>query len=144
MIGRRQDYFEEDDQAEVSMSPLIDCVFLLLIFFLVSTMEKKENKDIAIRLPESVSAQQRLPTDDQTVIGITAECLFFLDGVETGIMELHQNLRHVAITDIDRQIRVDADAEAPLEAVIEAVDICQFNNLQDVVIRTYDEYYNKH
>ena len=31
----------DDDRAEVQMSPLIDCVFLLLIFFLVTTMMKK-------------------------------------------------------------------------------------------------------
>ena len=42
---------DTDEKAEVSMSPLIDCVFLLLIFFLVATMVKKENKDIEIDLP---------------------------------------------------------------------------------------------
>ena len=33
--------YDEDDKVEVQMSPLIDCVFLLLIFFLVTTMMKK-------------------------------------------------------------------------------------------------------
>ncbi len=56
--------FLEEEQAEVSMSPLIDCVFLLLIFFLVATMSKKVNKDVDIRLPESNSAVKRLATDD--------------------------------------------------------------------------------
>ena len=33
--------YDEEDKVEVQMSPLIDCVFLLLIFFLVTTMMKK-------------------------------------------------------------------------------------------------------
>ena len=33
--------FGGDDKPDVQMSPLIDCVFLLLIFFLVTTMMKK-------------------------------------------------------------------------------------------------------
>ena len=32
--------YDDDDKVEVQMSPLIDCVFLLLIFFLVTTMTK--------------------------------------------------------------------------------------------------------
>lgn len=36
----RLSLFNNEDEPEVSMSPLIDCVFLLLIFFLVSTMTK--------------------------------------------------------------------------------------------------------
>ena len=52
------------------MGPLIDCVFLLLIFFLVSTMFKKENRDINIIPPESDSAVKLPPDDKQVVVGI--------------------------------------------------------------------------
>lgn len=138
----RSDY-EEEDKAEVSMSPLIDCVFLLLIFFLVSTMIKKENKDIEINLPESESAEKQLPTDDQTVIGIDKEGNIYYEGHAATMMEVHNELRHTATETPNLQIRIDTDAEAPLHKVIEVVDLCQFNNLTDVVLRTYDEHYNK-
>ena len=72
--------FEDDDKAEVSMSPLIDCVFLLLIFFLVATMTKKANKDVDIRLPESTSAVKRLATDDQAVIGVDEQGNVYFEG----------------------------------------------------------------
>ena len=41
----------DDDRAEVQMSPLIDCVFLLLIFFLVTTMMKKWEMQIPLSVP---------------------------------------------------------------------------------------------
>ena len=135
--------YQEEEKAEVSMSPLIDCVFLLLIFFLVSTMTKKENKDVNIDLPESISAENQLATDDQTVIGIDKKGNFFYNGAPATIMEVHQQLREITIANPEMQIRVDADTNAPLHSVVNVVDMCQFNNLDNVVLRTYDEYYNR-
>ena len=136
-------HIEEEDEAEVSMSPLIDCVFLLLIFFLVSTMVKKENKDIDINLPESESAEKQLPTNNQTVIGIDKEGNVYYEGHEATVMEVHNELRTTSVESPDLQVRIDVDAEAPLHKVIEIVDLCQFSNLSNVVLRTYDEHYNR-
>ena len=136
-------HIEEEDEAEVSMSPLIDCVFLLLIFFLVSTMVKKENKDIDINLPESESAEKQLPTNNQTVIGIDKEGNVYYEGHEATVMEVHNELRSTSEESPDLQVRIDVDAEAPLHRVIEIVDLCQFSNLSNVVLRTYDEHYNR-
>ena len=135
--------YEDEDKAEVSMSPLIDCVFLLLIFFLVATMSKKADKDVDIRLPESKSAVKRLATDDQVVIGVDEIGNIYLEGKPASIMVLHDALRAEALINPDKQIRIDADSEAPLASVVEVVDICQFNHLDDVVLRTYDENYNR-
>jgi len=136
-------HYNEEENVEISMSPLIDCVFLLLIFFLVSTMTKKENKDVDITLPESISAEKRLPTDNQVVIGINQKGSFFYDGQPASIMEIHQRLRKLTISNPEMQIRVDADTNAPLYSVVNIVDMCQFNNLDNIVLRTYDEYYNR-
>lgn len=133
----------EDDSAEVSMSPLIDCVFLLLIFFLVSTMTKKEDRDIDITLPQSNSAEKLLPSDDEIVIGVNAEGNLFLNGAQTSIMRLHVDLREIALHSPEQYVRLDSDAATPLHRVVEILDLCQFNNLKNVGIRTYDEYYNK-
>lgn len=135
--------FEDNDPAEVSMSPLIDCVFLLLIFFLVATTSKKANKDVDIHLPESASAIKRLATNDQSVIGIDEQGNVFFEGRPASIMVLHDALRTEALVNPNKQIRIDADANAPLSSVVEVVDICQFNHLDDVVLRTYDENYNR-
>ncbi|MGC6566136.1 MAG: ExbD/TolR family protein [Akkermansiaceae bacterium] len=135
--------YEDEDKAEVSMSPLIDCVFLLLIFFLVATMSKKVNKDVDIRLPESKSAIKRLATDDQVVIGVDESGNIYFEGKPASIMVLHDALRSEALINPDKQVRIDADSEAPLASVGEVVDIWQFNQLDDVVLRTYDENYNR-
>lgn len=124
------------------MSPLIDCVFLLLIFFLVATMFKKENRDINIVPPESESAVKLPPDDKQTVIGIDAEGEVFWQGAPVTRTDLHARLRTLAEEDPVRRIRLDADANAPFEKVVELLDRCQFRGLTNVGIRTYDDRYN--
>jgi len=132
-----------EDEPEVSMSPLIDCVFLLLIFFLVATMYKKRDKDIAIVPPESVSAERMLADDKAVVIGIDRLGNFYWEGARATANQLHHNRRTLAATTPDRQIRLDADETTPFECVVEVLNICQFRGLHNVGIRTYDDRYNR-
>ncbi len=124
------------------MGPLIDCVFLLLIFFLVATMYKKKDRDIDIIPPESSSAIKIPPDDDQLVIGINDIGEVFLQGDPISKTSLHAELRDLSQSDPDRQIRLDAHFSAPFENVVEVLDICKFRGLANVGIRTYDERYN--
>ena len=124
------------------MGPLIDCVFLLLIFFLVATMLKKEDRDIDIIPPESESAVKLPPDDDQCVVGIDDNGEVYWQGDEVSRTDLHERLRTLAVDNPDCRVRIDADAEAPFEDVVEVLDICQFRGLGNVGIRTYDDRYN--
>lgn len=60
--------FEDDDKVEVPMSPLIDCVFLLLIFFLVTTMMKKWEQQIPLSLPSSTSSLSTVQGGNQPIV----------------------------------------------------------------------------
>jgi len=133
----------DDESDEIAITPLIDAVFLLLIFFLVSTMIKKLNRDIAIDLPESVSAERLSPAGDNRVIGINADGEVFYEGQPTTLQSLHRNIRALGIDDPGVQIRLDVDRATPTHRVIEVLDLCRFNNLFQVGIRTYDEFYNR-
>ena len=125
------------------MGPLIDCVFLLLIFFLVATMYKKKDRDIDIVPPESSSAIKIPPDDDQIVIGVTEFGETYLQGEPISKTSLHSELRDIGATDPSRQIRLDAHYSAPFEKVVEVLDICKFRGLTNVGIRTYDDRYNR-
>ena len=60
--------FEDDKEVEVPMSPLIDCVFLLLIFFLVTTMMKKWEMQIPLSLPPITSSLSTTQSGENAVI----------------------------------------------------------------------------
>ena len=128
----RLSLFNNEDEPEVSMSPLIDCVFLLLIFFLVSTMTKVKNRDISVDLPTSESAIKLKPDDKQAIVGLDAEGNFYWDGQPCSTN-----------SDPGRRIRIDMDKNTPFGRFVEVMDACQFYNLTNIGIRTYDENYNR-
>lgn len=132
-----------EEEPEVSMSPLIDCVFLLLIFFLVSTMTKVKNKDIPINLPTSTAAVKLRPDDKQAVVGLDDEGNFFWEGQPSSTNFLLEQLREVSIADPERRIRIDMDKDTPFGRFAQVMDACQFYNLSNIGIRTYDENYNR-
>lgn len=133
---------QDEDDIEVSMSPLIDCVFLLLIFFLVTTMLKKPSKDIDVNLPYSNAAIEMEPNDD-TVIGIDRKGNFYFDGVRVGRMELRRYLGRIAVENPDQGIRLDCDQKTKNIHVAEILDLCNFHQINNVGVRTYDESYNQ-
>lgn len=135
--------FNNDDQPEISMSPLIDCVFLLLIFFLVSTTTKVKNCDIPVDLPASEAAVKLKPDDKQAIVGLDHEGNFYWDGQPCSTNFLMEQLRATCVSDPARRIRIDMDKATPFGRFVEVMDACQFYNLTNIGIRTYDENYNR-
>ena len=131
-----------EDKLEIGMSSLIDCVFLLLIFFLITTVAKKENRDIDIDLPVSTSSLDVPPDNDTMVIGVNKEKMLFYNGRPVTISELHQILLELSEESSDRRIRVDCDTAVAFSRVVEILDLCSFRGLRNVAVRTYDEQYN--
>ncbi len=134
---------EEEEKAELSMSPLIDCVFLLLIFFLVATMLRVDPREVEeIDLPKSESALEVKPDEDQFVINIDEDGVLYLEGEETTVTLLHERLREFSMDNPDKQIRLDTDQETPFHRVVEVLDLLQFRQLSNVGVRTYHERYD--
>ncbi len=134
---------KQEDAAEVMMSPMIDAVFLLLIFFLVATMLRKDSQDIDIIPPESVSAVKLIPDEHTLVLGVNEQGDFFWQGVGVSLNELHHRMREVSVVDPERRIRLDADFQTPFVYVVQVLDLAQFNRMHNVGIRTYDNRYNR-
>ena len=131
-------FFHDRDDPDISMSPLIDCVFLLLIFFLVSSMTKVRNKDIPVELPTSEAAVRLLPSDNQSVIGIDRQGAFYWNGQPCTTNFLLEQLRDLCVADPGRRIRIDMDRDAPFGRFAEVMDACQFYDLSNIGISAYE------
>lgn len=134
---------DENDKIELGMASLIDCVFLLLIFFLVTTMLKKDRKEIEVSLPVSASSLEMAPDDSMLVIGIDREGNLFYEGEPATVQLLHEKLRAVELATPDKRIRLDTDEETPFHRVVEVLDALQFRNLRNVGVRTYHEKFDR-
>jgi len=73
---------KDDVRAAVDMTPMIDCVFLLLVFFMVSTTFNKQEADISFALPGTASQSDAVEIPDEQIIQITEAGNVFLNDLE--------------------------------------------------------------
>ena len=118
--------FRRQSQQEVSvnLTPLIDVVFLLLIFFMVSTTFTRET-ELQIDLPEAEGTEAEQETD-RVQVEISADGVYSingqrLDGVERDA--LSERIKSVAEGNTDLPFIITADADARHELVVRAMDV---------------------
>ncbi|MBO6556048.1 MAG: biopolymer transporter ExbD [Pseudomonadales bacterium] len=109
---------------EVNLTPLIDVVFLLLIFFMVSTTFTKETH-LSIDLPEA-SAQSSRAADLQIEISITKNGDYAINGV--ALVNSKQGTLTNAIEKISEgdnaiPMIITADSATPHQSVVTALDV---------------------
>jgi biopolymer transport protein ExbD len=127
---------EEEDSLTVDMAPLIDCVFLLLIFFLVATTLKKVDHELPLTLPEASAAVPGKTAESAVIVGIDAQGGYYLDGEPASVTALRDRLRDVAQAEPLTPIRVDADQETPYRAIVHVLDLTRFWGLEQVGLNT--------
>jgi len=126
----------EEEHIEVQMAPLIDCVFLLLIFFLVATTLKKIDKELPLDLPFSQTAVENPTTDDTLVVSIDREGNLYLGSEPVGQGELQRKLRETAQKNPAHHVRIDGDKMTPLQSAVHVMDLCKFEGLTNVRIKS--------
>ncbi|MEE4107919.1 MAG: biopolymer transporter ExbD [Halieaceae bacterium] len=107
----------------VNLTPLIDVVFLLLIFFMVSTTFTRETQ-LAVDLPEATGLA-RDEVDEQIEILIDERGQFRVNGralVDGRMRTLQAAMYEIAQGDTTLPLVISADAEAPHQYVVRAMD----------------------
>lgn len=111
------------DDLDVNITPLIDVVFLLLIFFMVSTTFQRES-EIEVVLPQATV--DAAPTDDFVMqVTIDAEGTYYVNGqrvINTKLETLKKAMQEVAGDRKDPPIILSADAQTPHQAVVTVMD----------------------
>ena len=111
------------EELELNLTPLIDVVFLLLIFFMVSTTFQKESQ-ISLQLPRASDAPVPEVADTVEIV-INAAGTFYVNDqelVQNDIATLQNALYEVSGGDRDLPLSIRADAQTPHQSVVVAMD----------------------
>lgn len=114
---------ENEDEPRIDLTSLIDVVFILLIFFMVTTTFDRQS-ELKVELPEASSEIESTPEEPIRLV-IDADGRFFINGsevVNTGEETLKMALDKALGDDRERPVILQADAHTEHQAVVTAMD----------------------
>ena len=116
-------------KGDLDITPLIDCVFLLLIFFMLTSSFVKP-AGIKVSLPKTVTAD--VLQEEKFVVVVSADDIIYLEEKAVSLDDLRERLKQAKVD----SILIKADKRASLGRVIEIWDLCREIGIERVNIAT--------
>jgi len=119
----------------IDLTPVIDVVFILLIFFIVTSVFKKEELALILDLPSS-SADAKEVSKDEIFIELSSTKLA-IKGIEVSFESLEDNLKEIKNKTKPLIIRIDEKVE--YKRVVRVLDLLQKYDLNNLALITEKE-----
>lgn len=132
----------EEDALELNVAPLIDMVFLLLVYFMVTASLVRSEADLSIRLPGMLAQPKAVEMADEQIIEITENGRIFLNGREydkgseqmlpelAGLLVRYRMACEAAQT--EALITISPDNETRHQRVIDVLNACAAADIKNV------------
>ena len=117
-------------EPEINLIPFIDVLLVVLIFLMISTTFTRY-QELAITLPSANGAASKAELN-QIHIAVSRDGRFSINGRVTDRNQLSNNLAALN-KDNNIQVNIDADARAPHQAVMSALEAARDANLSNIV-----------
>ena len=114
---------ETDDFKGPDLTPVIDVVFLLLIFFLVATRYDQEEKELAVVLPEVTQAQP-LSMTPELVINVMKDGKYRVVQQEMNESQLRQIIQETHRNNPHQSALIRGDGEVALKHAVRVMGLC--------------------
>ena len=136
MINVRGTIRGSNDNVDVNMSPLIDMVFLLLIFFVVTTSFVKE---AGIDVQRSTAASAEVKERGNIMIGVSAEGEVFFEGKQVDVRSVRGLVERALAEDPESGVVIVADKGSETGEVVKVMDQCRLAGAQNVSLAAKKE-----
>jgi biopolymer transport protein ExbD len=124
----------QDEQPNLNLTPMIDVVFLLIVFFMVATKFTEVERDIPLQLPEVSEASEAAAAPTQHEVVVRADGQTLLDGEALALPELTSRLVPHAAQNAHLTVVIRGDAAAPYQHVAAALAACQQAGVTDLSV----------
>lgn len=125
----------------IPLTPMIDVVFLLLIFFLVATRLAEEERELDLQLPSASEARPLVFKPKDIELNIDRNGRYSLSpGQAVGLAELEAALSRAAVDNpLTQSVVIRADRECSWNHVAQALNVCYRAGLRDVKSSVADQ-----
>ncbi len=134
-MARRNTFQREESDEDVNVTPLLDIVFIMLIFFIVTSTFVKE-PGIDVLRPEAVSATDRKAAS--IIVAISADDEIWINGDLVELAEVKTIVAQLRVENPKGTAVVQADATSKTRMLVEVVTQIRATGISDVAVSTED------
>ena len=118
-------------KSEINMTPLIDMVFILLIFFIVTTSFVRE-AGVDVQRPSAQSAETKEKAN--VLLGLTAEGQIFVEGRLLDIRSVRAYMERFLAETPEGSVVIVADRESMTGNTVQVLDQCRLAGVKNISI----------
>ncbi|MBO49378.1 MAG: biopolymer transporter ExbD [Planctomycetaceae bacterium] len=115
---------ERTEEAAINLTPMIDIVFLLVIFFMVGARFTEQERQYDIQLPSSAEVQPLTGTPDPLLINVRRDGTILLGSQAVSLTELEEQLVEAKKNFEDQAVVVRGEGEGLYQPVIDVLGVC--------------------
>jgi biopolymer transport protein ExbD len=123
---------KSNSESEVNILPLIDVLFAILLFFMLSSIVLTEKNQIAVKRPTTSQAEQVGKAKKTITITLKNNRKLYLEEDELLTAELSQRLKRLSQDNSIDQVLIDADKACVYGEVMEILDIVKAAGLNSI------------
>lgn len=121
----------------INLTPMIDCVFLLLIFFLVATRFEELEREMNVVLPQASEAMPLTAKPKELFVNVDREGHYVVRAQQLSAAELLSVFKQAAADNPGRQtVIIRADKRCVWEHVVEVMNLCNKAHIRDYRVTT--------
>jgi len=123
-----------DEQPTLNLTPMIDIVFLLIIFFMVGTKFSELERKIGLRVPEVSNAEALTAAPEPRVVNVYRDGRITLDRSPVTLNELTHALAAARSQYADLGVLVRGDANGQFQRIAEVLNACKQADVRELGI----------
>ncbi|HVW39642.1 MAG TPA: biopolymer transporter ExbD [Pirellulales bacterium] len=128
----------------LNLTPMIDVVFLLLIFFLVATKFEEQERELDVVLPQASEAMPLTAKPKELFVNIDREGRYVVNGQQHNDVALLATLQQAAASNPGRQtVIIRADKRCVWQFVVNVMNLCNKARIRDYRVTTDGELKSK-
>jgi biopolymer transport protein ExbD len=120
----------------MQLAPMIDIVFLLLIFFIVTWQFSRSETEMKISVPSSQEGADPKRVLGEIIVNVRVTGEVVVEGQVMSQAQLKEKLAAIARQHKNQPIRLRGDAEASYQTIVEVIDTCQKAGIWNISFAT--------
>ncbi len=121
-------------KSDINVTPLVDVMLVLLIIMMI--IAPLLQKGVDVKLPTALNSSDKPETQDQTVVGVTPDGRFWVNGVQVPDADVRGRVDDILEGKKERIILIKADEDAPYSRVMEIMDSLRQAGIEDMGLIT--------